>query len=92
MGFWAADDHDKSVELEELATVTHPESNVEYLFYTDFETDSDGRTKVYVSEILKEPDDETFRLGAVRNPADWEYLEQVLQLISEVTELEDEED
>lgn len=92
MHFLAAGETGDLENFQELATIVHPLSNKEYVLYTDYNTDSSGRTKVYASEVVEEAGGQELRLEAVQTEEEWEYLEQVLQLIMEVIELEDDED
>lgn len=92
MSFWAVGEDGNGVELEELAMVTHPKTHRKYIFYTNYETDNQNRTKVFGSEILQELDGEGFRLGAVQTDEEWAYLEETLRLIAELNDLEDEDE
>ena len=92
MSFWAVGEDGNGVELEELAMVIHPKTDRKYIFYTNYETDNQNRTKVFSSEILEELDGEGIRLRAVQTDEEWAYLEETLQLITELIELEDDDE
>ena len=91
MSFWAVGRDGNEMELEDLATIIHPQSKKRYIFYTDFDTDGKKRTKVCVAEILEEPDGAGFRLGAVQTDEEWTYLEEIFRLIAEIV-VEDDKD
>ena len=81
MTFKVINDEGKEIECEVLFTFESEETNKNYIVYTDNTTDEEGNTKVYAS--IYYPDQEETKLEPIETDAEWNKIQQILDVIQE---------
>ena len=79
--FTVKDENGKNIECEILFTFESPETNKNYIVYTDNTTDEEGNTKVYAS--IYTPNSEDLNLQPIETDKEWKIIEVILNEIQD---------
>lgn len=79
--FTVKDENGNSIECEILFTFESPETNKNYIVYTDNTKDQQGNVEVYAS--IYDPNDPHSRLEAIETEKEWKVIETILETLQE---------
>ncbi len=88
--FTLTDEAGKEIACEALFTFESPETNKNYIVYTDNTTDEEGNTKIYAA--IYDPNEELKALTPITDDKEWKIVETILdELKAEFAEEEKDE-
>ena len=79
--FTVKDENGNNIECEILFTFESPETNKNYIVYTDNTRDEAGNVEVYAS--IYDPENPHSRLEAIETEKEWKVIETILETLQE---------
>ena len=79
--FSIRDEAGNVIECEVLFTFSSPETNKDYIVYTDNTKDENGNVEVYAS--IYDPNDPHSKLEAIETEKEWKVIETILETLQE---------
>ena len=79
--FTVVNDAGEEVECEALFRFESDETHKNYIVYTDNSQDEEGNTRVYAS--IYTPGEEKTKLEPIETDAEWNKIQQILDVIQE---------
>ena len=81
MDFKIVDENGKIIDCEILYTFKNPDSNIDYVLYTDGTMGEDGKLDVYASRY--DFVDNSYVLKAIEDDSEWDLIDEVLETFLE---------